>query len=668
MPCKLLSHLLKVVIFTFLIFGLNLIEPGLALGYAPALVAPANPAGHTFLSQSRGAAPEQVFILLADNNGSQLAGVKQFIASAAGRVSHIFPDQALIAKIPPGAKQQLSTLDGVALVLTGPVDLSITDRYGPAARRYAGVWNSLLTPQPKTAASMTAAHSADHDDAFIAPDLPSAAGRNLGANGSSTPGYYQTSEYMAGSVAVGIVLVESNGSVDPSTEDWTAAEKQFVFNKIVAGLNWWVELEPRANLSFVYADHFSQPLPTGVEPITRPYYHQQYWINDAMGALGYDASSYFTRVRDYNNDLRAVYHTNWAFTIFVVDSSVDGDNRFSDGYFAYAYLGGPFMVMTYGNNGYGPDNMDAIAAHELGHIFYALDQYASAYQTCTHRSGYLDIENQNSQYGACTSNVNSIMRGQIYPYTMKAIDPYAAGQVGWRDSDGDNILDPLDVELPVALNSITITAGNNVTVSGVAEITPYPSPSHSPVTINTLAGVQYRFDGGDWQPALAADGAFDSTTEGYGFTAGSLSPGWRQLEVAAVDSVGNVSKIYATETIAILDPIDGGLNTELKGPALMLAGQTAIINGVAYHMEGISLAGVAYRINGGAWQSAIAQDGAFDSDYEPFTLTLEAPEPGTYLFEAFATDVNGYAEVNIASQQITVNSITVFLPLVTRGE
>jgi hypothetical protein len=58
-----------------------------------------------------------------------------------------------------------------------------------------------------------------------------------------------------------------------------------------------------------------------------------------MGALGYKSSSYFTRVRDYNNALRATYQTDWAFTVFVVDSSADGDNHFSDGYFAYAYLG-----------------------------------------------------------------------------------------------------------------------------------------------------------------------------------------------------------------------------------------------------------------------------------------------------------------------------------------
>jgi hypothetical protein len=471
---------------------------------------------------------------------------------------------------------------------------------------------------------------------------------------------------MAGSVAVGIVAVESDGSVDPSTEDWTSDEKQHIFGEIVTALNWWAELEPRANLRFVYNDHFSNPLPTGVEPIGRPQHDEQYWIADAMSALGYDAPSYFTRVRDYNNGLRTAYQTDWAFTIFVVDSSADSDNRFSDGYFAYAYLGGPFMVLTYGNNGYGPGSMDAVAAHEMGHIFHALDQYYSAQQPCTRRSGYLDVENQNSQYGSCASDVGSIMRGGTYPYTGASIDPYAAGQIGWRDSDGDDILDPLDTDLPVSIASVSVN-GDSVIVSGTAEIVPYPSPGRTSVTINTLTGVQYRFDGGDWQPATADDGTYDGTAQGYHFVA-SLSPGLHTMEVAAVDSAGNVSDVFATETIAILDPVDGGLNTELWPDAHVSGGEASTIGGVAYDLQGSAIADVQYRVDDGAWQSVSADDGAYDSDYEFFILPIGSLKAGTYLVQARAVDVDGSVEVNFASQQVTVANVrTIFLPIVVSG-
>ena len=617
----------------------------------------------------------RAFILLTDDsdNSEKLVQIRAFIKADGGQVTHTFPNQAIIAQIPTNTIQQLTTLPGVVGVFTQPVELSIMDIYGPEARRLVGVWNSLIADQDAAASDMNflAAESPDeHDDAFLAPDMSSLNGAGIAANTSVTPGYYQTSEYMAGSVAVGIVLVESNGGLDPSTEDWTADERQLVFNEIVAALNWWAELEPRANLSFVYDDHFSYPLPTGVEPITRPYFDQQYWIADAMGALGYNASSYFTRVRDYNNDLRDIYQTDWAFTIFVVDSSNDADNYFSNGYFAYAYLGGPFMVMTYGNNGYGPYNMDAVAAHEVGHIFRALDQYYNAYQPCTRRSGYLDIENMNSQYGGCASNVPSIMRGQVFPYTSNAIDSYAAGQVGWRDSDGDDILDPLDVELPVNINTL-VQDGNNVTINGSANIIPYPSPRHTSVTINTLTNTWYRFDGGGWQEAMASDGAFDTVAENFHFTATSLPPGLHTLEVAAVDSAGNISDVYATESIMVLDDIDGGLNTELYAPAGTISiSEVSEINGVAYQLPDGGISQVEYRVDGGPWQSAGAKDGVFDSSYETFTLTTDMSNPGIYLVEARAIDAAGNVEVNYASQQIEVAEKpqhSIFLPIVVNG-
>jgi hypothetical protein len=613
-----------------------------------------------------------VFILLAPghNDTSTMTQLQTMIKSKGGRVTHTFPFQALIANVPAGMTAQLAELSGIAAVFTEVIELSTMDVYGTSARRLAAVWNSLLSPQLAPEMPLTTQdHSNDPNDALTAPDLPSPHEIGAAASGSITPGYYETSKFMAGSVAVGLVLVESNGQVDPSTEDWTDDEKQLVFNEIVAACNWWTELDPRANLSFIYDDHFSNPLPTGVEPITRSYADQQYWLADAMDALGYNSSSYFTGVRDYTNNLRAAYHTDWAFTIFVVNSAHDADNRFSDSYFAYAFLGGPFFVMTSGNNGYGPYNMDAVAAHEMGHIFLALDQYYNAAQSCSLRSGYLYVENQNSQYGGCTSNVNSIMRGQISPYSAKVIDPYAAGQIGWRDSDGDNIFDPLDTPLPVSIDH-TSTEDNRVTVSGAAEIVPYPSPNSISITINTLTGVKYRFDAGDWQPATtAADGAFDGATENYQFITTALAPGLHNLEVAAVDSAGNVSDKYATETIAILDPIDGGLNTDLylSPNNDMSASQVTTIRGVSYDMGDGLIVNVEYRINDSAWQPAQAEDGAFDSNYEPFNLTF-APSSlgaGPYRLEARATNSNGYVEVNVASEEIKIaETHPIFLPVV----
>jgi hypothetical protein len=470
---------------------------------------------------------------------------------------------------------------------------------------------------------------------------------------------------------VGIILLESNGRIDPSSENWTADEKQLVFNEIMNGLNWWAQLEPRAKLSFVYDDHFSSPLSTRYEPITRSYFDQQLWIAEAMSKLGYNASSYFTRVRDYNNALRATYRTDWAFTIFVVDSSVDADNRFSDGFFAYAYLGGPFMVMTSENNGYGADNLEAITAHETGHIFQALDQYAGAYQSCSRRSGYLNIENLNSEYGGCPSSITSIMRGQIYPYSTRAIDPYAAGQVGWRDTDRDDILDPLDVELPVTIDNFLLDDAG-VRVNGRAEIIPYPSPTRTSVTISTLTGLGYRLDQGPWQPATASDGAFDETSESYALNTSALLPGLHTLDIAALESFNNIPEPRVSRTFIMPDPAGGGPNTRLYPPDQRLGSQSLTVAGAAYHTQpGGAIAKVEYRVNGSLWQQAQAQDSSFDTNYEPFTLTISPSNATTYLVEAFAIDAAGIVEAQIASQEIRIagsQPITLFLPLIARGQ
>ena len=82
------------------------------------------------------------------------------------------------------------------------------------------------------------------------------------------------SEYMIGTVQVNVVLMESNGSIDTETEDWTSAEIDNVKSEILEGLRWWKEVSRRRgstsllsfNIDFTHAD---TPYQTSYEPITR---------------------------------------------------------------------------------------------------------------------------------------------------------------------------------------------------------------------------------------------------------------------------------------------------------------------------------------------------------------------------------------------------------------
>lgn len=623
------------------------------LGAHPALIATAAPAEND---------TRRALVILA--SGADLRVANDDVVTAGGQVIHVFPPDAFIADIPADSPP----LVGISAFYFGRVSESEISALSPTAQSAARLWNNLLG-QNLSSQTVPDLHPELQPDAFEAPPPPAAALQT--AADEPLPGYYETSEYFIGKVAVGIVLPESNGAGDPSTEDWTVDERALVVSQIVQALDWWAEREGRARLSFVYENAAGATVPTGVEPIARSYYHQQYWIADAMSALGFAGGSYFDQVRQYNNALRQRHQTDWAFTIFVVDSSSDPDNRFSDGYFAYAYLGGPFMVMTYGNNGYGPGYMNAVAAHEVGHVFMALDQYASASQGCTRRAGYLQVENQNSDLG-CASNEPSIMRGQVWPYAGRAVDNYARGQLGWRDSDADGILDPVDVE--VQLRDVTHTAPNpqmpNVlSFSGQVEESPFPSPTRRDVLINRITRVEYRVDGGAWYPAQAQDGQFDSYREGFAFTTDPLPSGSHTLELQVVDNFQNVLAQPVAQ-VDVVDPIDGLVDTAFNslGPdADQAESDVRQFAGLASAV-GMAIVEVQYRLDGGPWLAAQPLDGTFGHETERFLVEIDtaALGLGSHVLQARAVVGGGFIESSPALASFTVpgSVFSVYLPLI----
>ncbi len=196
------------------------------------------------------------------------------------------------------------------------------------------------------------------------------------------PGFYQTSGFMLGKVAVAIVFPQCNGVVDACTESWNTAAMDQVYSQIQSALTWW-SARLNGRVTFVYEQR--RQIPTGYEPIRRPQSDEGLWIAEVMTAIGQSGASYTDQVYTYNNWLRQNYAADWEMTIFVANSSVSATGTFTDGYFAYSYVQGPFMVMTYDNDGYGIANLAAVTAHEAGHIFGALDQYTGAGVAGLHR-------------------------------------------------------------------------------------------------------------------------------------------------------------------------------------------------------------------------------------------------------------------------------------------
>jgi hypothetical protein len=376
-------------------------------------------------------------------------------------------------------------------------------------------------------------------DAFEPP--PSSQKFLNGAAGGALPGNNSTSEFMVGKIAVGVILPESNGG----TENWDSDRQNTVFNQIVEGLDWWVTKGgPQAHLSFYYDQKFG--VPTQYEPITMNGPNDAWqWVGDIFQNMGYPGSDQFSQARAYINDIRADFATDWCMAIIVVDSLNDSDGIFGNGmYFAWSNLGGPYFVMSYDNDGYGIDNMHLVARHETGHIFLAGDEYCQpGYYCCGFNSfGYLWVPNGNCESGN-PSSVPCIMR-----YNEDAVCHYTAGQIGWRDTDGDGKADTIDNVVSNTLNSHpTPTNEQMLTFTGSAADIPYNSPTRPDVTINRISSVKYQIDGSPWMEADAVDGAFDADVESYTFTTPPLGAGVHRISTRAWSTSGNGSQLQSQD-------------------------------------------------------------------------------------------------------------------------
>jgi hypothetical protein len=264
-----------------------------------------------------------------------------------------------------------------------------------------------------------------------------------------------TSEFLAGSVSVNIVLVESDGSLEAPTENWSSARESEVVARIASGLEWVRLQEPQAALRFVYhvipgrtdprARTGYEPIRSAADPLGAT--GEDRWVKEVLGKLGYPSGDRFARSRAFASDTRAADGTDWAVNVFVVDSLADADGTFSDGRFAYCFIGGPHLVMTYDNQAWGIGRMDMVFRHELLHAFYAFDEYAASGCDCAAHRGYLDGPNTNC--AVCN------------PLAASCVMIPLAGDVratrrhlGWADLDGDGAIDVIGQDPDTFLDTI----------------------------------------------------------------------------------------------------------------------------------------------------------------------------------------------------------------------
>ncbi len=403
-------------------------------------------------------------VLLDCNSLKEAKSARDYIESQGGRIALILSEHAMTGWISPEIIPSLTSNKQypITAVYLSPVSPDLIE-YQDAKTIYAvNFFNSVASGEAarKIAASATAEKAPLVDDARDAPpisygdyihnlkqmgiDVDAYKDRglliNADANISPAPG---NSDVMTGTVAMGMLFIESDGSIEGNLYDWTAAARDDMLNQAGIALSWWANQAPAYGASVTFSICYFDPLTNpamsqGYEPLNGTHTSGQVglWIDAVMTNMGYLSGSHFDKVYAFNTWLKGYAGTDWAYTAVVCYNPAAAPTTYNDGYFAWAYYGGPYTHLLYRNNGYEISDFAEILAHETGHIFYACDEYYQpGYGGCTScdpcNTGSHGVPNGNCEY--CNQDAVLCMM-RTGPWVLCC---YTPGQIGWSWTPDD---------------------------------------------------------------------------------------------------------------------------------------------------------------------------------------------------------------------------------------
>ncbi|HEX8142878.1 MAG TPA: hypothetical protein VF553_09800 [Pyrinomonadaceae bacterium] len=351
---------------------------------------------------------EQVIVLTA---GAPVAGAQAAVEQVSGGVTHQYGQRVIIAAAPPATSEALQQQAPYATMATESAAIPQAVMGGLDKQEALGLEAFSLRQSQEYKAAKAARPLAEEPWDSGAGMAPDAYHEEAGAAEAEAEAAAPTSSRLTGKVAVSLIIVEG----PTAALKFSTAERTKVVAEVQNGLSWLGSQSSPGAISWVYDIQIVtltvQPGPaseTGEQKEAR-------WRDPAMAKLGYGPG--LANVQTYVEKLRQTKGTDWAYCAFFT--------KYPLGHFAYASIGGPRLVMDYNNDGWGPDNIDRVFAHETGHIFNAPDEYASSGCNCGGSWGVFGVPNTNCENCAPSGGVPCLMKANTW--AMCSYTPYHLG-------------------------------------------------------------------------------------------------------------------------------------------------------------------------------------------------------------------------------------------------
>lgn len=522
----------------------------------------------------------RVYFTLAGADEAAVEAFRARLESAGARAVNWFAPDVVVAQLPKSAmRPDILSAPGVAARMESEVPSGGGDLLGAVRRAYdlaerpaGGVGGGLPGEFRDVVLQVTPEQRRAADKAV--QSVPSLA---AGAAGAPARSLSQNSEILTGRVRVYLLFPESNGAVDGKIETWyegdgTTVNQDFLNarSNAFAALLFWQGAYRSMGIEY---DVFDKIVPTSYEPILHQMGNDDLWVMDVLRQLEPDIEA--LHITDeisaghlFNEKRRG--SSDWIYTAFIGHSRTIGTHRFGAGeanYTAYAFLGGPYLIIPYPAGG-DPNDVgenlvfSQIFNHESGHIFWALDEYPGSPDPCSATSGYLNYANMNvtmvgpsGEAVRCIQPLNCIMHSAAREDVGRPFCYWSRGQMGIIDANGNAIPDVFE-SAPI----IEFEGGDVDTVETdefTVRLTAYATAVHNQ---NAMQDPADRMDyaaglrdgrfglGGGTVALVPLDGSWGGKVENFAVHLKSLTPGVTRLNFV-VHNAASYPSIEATKTI-----------------------------------------------------------------------------------------------------------------------